>query len=100
MEAMEFNPLHQWPVGLGMHDTVWNYSVLSKKRDRLLTSEVAKTFAVVLEQGKRLMSIDHFMVDGALIQAWPRTSASVRRTARTTMARTPTATVAPTRRIN
>ena len=54
-----------------MHDPVWNHSVFSKNRDRLLTSEVAQHFfAAVLEQGKRFLSVDDFTLDGTVIQAW------------------------------
>ncbi len=53
-----------------MDDAVWNHAVFSKKRDRLLTSDVARHFfAEVNKQGKRFMSDERFTVDGTLIQA-------------------------------
>ena len=71
MEQIDYNLLFRWFVGLGMDDAVWDHSVFSKNRDRLLTAEVAQQFfAAVLEQAKPFMSDDHFTVDGTLIQAW------------------------------
>ena len=71
VEQIDYNLLFRWFVGLGMDDAVWNHAVFSKNRDRLLTSEVAQQFfAQVNKQAKRLMSDEHFTVDGTLIQAW------------------------------
>ena len=73
MERLEFDPLFRWFVGLGIEDPVWDASTFSKNRDRLLAGEVAARFlATVLAQPevKRLLSDDHFSVDGTLIQAW------------------------------
>ena len=68
---MDFNLLYRWFVGLGMDDKVWNHAVFSKNRHRLLNSEVAQAFfAAVLDRSQRLMSNDHFTVNGTLIQAW------------------------------
>jgi hypothetical protein len=71
VEQLDYNLLFRWFVGPGMDDAVWNHSVFSKNRDRLLNSEVAQQFfAAVNQQAKRFMSDDHFTVDGTLIQAW------------------------------
>src|SRR5450631_3113536 len=71
VEQIDYNLLFRWFVGLGMDEAVWNHAVFSKNRDRLLTSEVAQRFfAEVNRQAKRLMSDEHFTVDGTLIQAW------------------------------
>ena len=71
VEQIDYNLLFRWFVGLGMDDAVWNHTVFSKNRDRLLNSEVAQQFfAAVNKQAKRFMSDDHFTVDGTLIQAW------------------------------
>ena len=73
MERLEFDLLFRWFVGLGVDDPVWDHSVFSKNRDRLLDGEIAAKFlAAVLAQPKvkRLLSIDHFSVDGTLIEAW------------------------------
>ncbi len=73
MERLEFDLLFRWFVGLGVDDAVWDHSTFSKNRDRLLAGEIAAKFlAAVLAQPKvkRLLSSDHFSVDGTLIEAW------------------------------
>lgn len=73
MERIEFDLLFRWFVGFGIDDTVWDHSVFSKNRDRLLEGEVAARFlAAVLNQPKvkRLLSSEHFSVDGTLVEAW------------------------------
>jgi transposase len=73
MERLEFDLLFRWFVGIGVDDAAWDHSTFSKNRDRLLEGEVAaKLLSAVLSQPrvKRLLSTDHFSVDGTLIQAW------------------------------
>ena len=73
MERLEFDLLFRWFVGLGIDDPAWDHSTFSKNRDRLLDGEIAAKFlAAVLAQPrvKRLLSTDHFSVDGTLIEAW------------------------------
>ena len=73
MERIEFDLLFRWFVGIGIDDSVWDHSSFSKNRDRLLEGEIAAKFlAAVLSQPniERLLSSDHFSVDGTLIQAW------------------------------
>ena len=73
MERLEFDLLFRWFVGLSIDDPVWDHSVFSKNRDRLLAGDVASRFlAAVLAQPrvKRLLSSEHFSVDGTLIEAW------------------------------
>ena len=73
MERLEFDLLFRWFVGLGVDDPAWDHSTFSKNRDRLLEGEIAAKFLnAVLAQPrvKRLLSTDHFSVDGTLIQAW------------------------------
>ncbi|KAF0205081.1 MAG: transposase IS4 family [Methylocystaceae bacterium] len=73
MERLEFDLLFRWFVGLGIDDAVWDHSVFSKNRDRLLEGEIAAKFLnAVLAQPrvKRLLSAEHFSVDGTLIEAW------------------------------
>ena len=73
MERLEFDLLYRWFVGLGIDDAVWDHSVFSKNRDRLLEGDVAAKFmAAVLTQPnvKQLLSTDHFSVDGTLVEAW------------------------------
>jgi transposase len=73
MERLDFDLLFRWFVGLGIDDEVWDHSVFSKNRDRLLTSEVAQDFLAALlaePKVKRLLSHEHFSVDGTLLKAW------------------------------
>jgi transposase len=73
MERLEFDLLFRWFVGLGVDDAVWDHSTFSKNRDRLLDGEIAAKFlTAVLAQPrvKRLLSSEHFSVDGTLIEAW------------------------------
>ena len=73
MERLEFDLLFRWFVGLGADEPAWDHSTFSKNRDRLLEGEIAARFlAAVLAQPrvKRLISTDHFSVDGTLIEAW------------------------------
>ena len=73
MERLEFDLLFRWFVGLGIDDPAWDHSVFSKNRDRLLEGEIAAKFlAAILTQPRvmRLLSSQHFSVDGTLIEAW------------------------------
>ena len=73
MERMEFDLLFRWFVGLGADEPVWDASTFSKNRDRLLEGDVAARFLATLmarPRVKRLLSSDHFSVDGTMIQAW------------------------------
>src|SRR5262249_7957492 len=72
MERLEFDLLFRWFVGIGVDDAVWDHSTFSKNRDRLLEGDVAaKLLSAVLAQPrvKRLLSTDHFSVEGTLIEA-------------------------------
>ena len=73
MERLEYDLLFRWFVGIGVDDAVWDHSVFSKNRDRLLEGDIATKFlAAVLAQPKvkSLLSSDHFSVDGTLVEAW------------------------------
>jgi transposase len=73
MDRIEFDLLFRWFVGLGVDEAVWDHSSFSRNRDRLLSGEIAAKFLrAVLAQPKvkRLLSSDHFSVDGTLIEAW------------------------------
>jgi transposase len=72
MEQLEYNLLFRWFVGLNMDEPVWDVTVFTKNRDRLLKANVAKKFfELVVEQAQRLnlMSDEHFTVDGTLLEA-------------------------------
>jgi len=73
MEQLEYNLLFRWFVGLSANEPVWHPTVFTKNRDRLLEGAVAEEFfSLVVHQArqKRLLSDDHFTVDGTLIEAW------------------------------
>jgi transposase len=73
MEQLEYNLLFRWFVGLSANEPVWHPTVFSKNRDRLLEGAVAEEFfSIVVQQAreKRLLSDEHFTVDGTLIEAW------------------------------
>jgi IS5 family transposase len=73
MEQLDYNLLFRWFVGLGMDDEIWDATVFTKNRDRLLKGDVAQAFFDrVLAQARehRLLSNEHFTVDGTLIEAW------------------------------
>ena len=73
VEQLEYNLLFRWFVGLSMDDKVWDHSVFSKNRDRLIQHDVATLFfETIRRQAERadLLSNEHFTVDGTLIEAW------------------------------
>jgi transposase len=73
VEEIDYNILFRWFVGLNLDDAVWDATVFTKNRDRLLEAEVAKDFlALVVEQarGQGWASDEHFTVDGSLLEAW------------------------------
>src|ERR1700719_2906270 len=73
MERLEFDLLFRWFVGVGVDDAAWDHSTFSKNRERLLEGDIAaKLLNAVMAQPrvKRLLSTDHFSVDGTLIEAW------------------------------
>src|SRR3954471_14108785 len=76
MEQLDYNLLFRWFVGLAVNDPVWDVTVFTKNRDRLLEGEIAAKFlhAVLAQpQVEALLSDEHFSVDGTLIQAWAST---------------------------
>jgi transposase len=73
MAQLDYNLLFRWFVGLGIEDPVWDVTVFTKNRDRLLDGDIAaKFFQAVLDQPevRALLSDEHFTVDGTLIEAW------------------------------
>src|ERR1700716_553365 len=73
MEQMDYNLLFRWFVGLNMDDPVWDVTVFTKNRERLMRGEVSeRLLESVVEQarGGGLLSEEHFTVEGTLIQAW------------------------------
>jgi len=73
MEQMNYNLLFRWFVGLEMDDAVWDVTVFTKNRERLIQGEISqKLLGSVLVEAREhnLLSEEHFTVDGTLIQAW------------------------------
>jgi transposase len=73
MEQLDYNLLFRWFVGLGMDDAVWSPTTFTKNRDRLLDGDIAAAFfdAVLIHaDSKRLLSDEHFTVDGTLLESW------------------------------
>jgi transposase len=73
MEQLDYNLLFRWFVGLSMDDEVWDHSVFSKNRDRLLAGDIANEFlkkVLEIARAGNLLSDEHFTVDGTLIEAW------------------------------
>jgi transposase len=73
MEQLEYNMLFRWFVGLSMDEEVWDHSVFSKNRERLLAGDIAGEFldtVLRLARSRHLLSDEHFTVDGTLIEAW------------------------------
>src|SRR6516165_7319129 len=73
MEQLEYNLLFRWFVGLSMDDPVWDVTVFTKNRERLLRGDVAEAFfqrVLALARAERLLSDEHLSVDGALIKTW------------------------------
>jgi transposase len=73
LEQLDYNLLFRWFVGLNADDPVWDPTVFSKNRDRLVNSDIAALFfqAVLAEAKARdVVSDEHFTVDGTLLEAW------------------------------
>jgi IS5 family transposase len=73
MEEIDYSLLFRWFVGMNMDEPVWDVTVFTKNRDRLLDGDVAREFlSEVVEQAREenLTSDEHFTVDGTLLEAW------------------------------
>ena len=73
MEEIDYSMLFRWCVGMNLDEPVWDVTVFTKNRDRLLEGDVAREFLCeVVEQArqKSLTSDEHFTVDGTLLEAW------------------------------
>jgi transposase len=76
MEQLDYNLLFRWFVGLSLDAAVWDVTVFTKNRERLIEGDIAAQFmAAVLNQErvKALLSDEHFSVDGTMIEAWAST---------------------------
>ena len=73
MERLDYDLSFRWFVGLSMDDPVWDHSVFSKNRERLLEADIATEFlnnVIALARQEGYLSDEHFTVDGTLIEAW------------------------------
>ncbi len=73
MEQLDYNLLFRWFVGLSMDAPVWDRTVFSINRDRLLCTDMAREFfnrVLYLAEWQGFVSDEHFSVDGTLIEAW------------------------------
>src|SRR3989441_4405229 len=73
MEQLDYHLLFRWFVGLSMDDPVWDPTVFTKNRERLLQGDIARAFfeqVLAQAQARQLLSAEHFTVDGTLIEAW------------------------------
>jgi transposase len=73
MEEIDYSLLFRWFVGMNLDEPVWDVTVFTKNRDRLLDADVAREFlseVVKQAQANNLTSDEHFTVDGTLIDAW------------------------------
>jgi transposase len=73
MEQINYNLLFRWFVGLPIDAEVWHPTVFTHNRDRVMEADVAHEFLaalLALPQVKKLLSSEHFSVDGTLIDAW------------------------------
>src|SRR5713101_2111537 len=73
MEQLDYNLLFRWFVGLNMDEPVWDVTVFTKNRERLLEGDIAQAFfdkVLKHARGEQLLSDEHFTVDGTLVEAW------------------------------
>src|SRR6201993_223401 len=73
MQQITYNMLFRWFIGLAMDAPVWDVTVFTKNRDRLLGGDIARgLLGAVLADAEvtPLLSSEHFSVDGTLIEAW------------------------------
>ena len=87
MEEIDYSVLFRWFVGMNLDEPVWDVTVFTKNRDRLLDGEVAREFlceVVKQAQEKKLTSDEHFTVDGTLIEAWASLKSFQRKDAKST----------------
>jgi len=73
VEQLEYNLLFRWFVALSMDNKIWDHSIFSKNRDRLIAYDVATEFFITIRRQAEkagLLSNEHFTVDGTLIEAW------------------------------
>lgn len=82
LEQIDYNLLYRWFVGLAADENIWSETVFSKNRERLLDGEIAELFfkrVLEIAEERKLLSKEHFTVDGTLVEAWASLKSLVRR---------------------
>ena len=82
MEQLDYNLLFRWFVGLSMDEAVWDRTVFSINRDRLLCTDMGREFfqrVLYLAEWQGFVSDEHFSVDGTMIEAWASHKSFVRK---------------------
>src|SRR6201984_3727377 len=90
MEQLHYNKLFRWFVCLNMDDPIWDVTVFTKNRERLLDGDIAEAFfQAVLKQARErnLLSDEHFTVDGTLLEAWASLKSFQRKDGKTSVPR-------------
>jgi transposase len=85
VEQLRYNMLYRWFVGLPLHEAPWDHSSFSKNRERLLeggTPQVLFEQVLACARAEKLLSDEHFSVDGTLIRAWASHASFVRKDGR------------------
>lgn len=73
VEQIGYNVLFRWFLGLALDEDVWDHSSFSTNQERLIKTEAARKFlGKIVDQARKakLLSDEHFSVDGTLIEAW------------------------------
>jgi transposase len=81
-EQLDYNLLFRWFVGLSIDEPIWDHSSFTKNRDRLIEARVARKLLrriVRKARDARLLSNEHFSVDGTLIESWAAVKSMRRR---------------------
>lgn len=81
-EQLDYNLLFRWFVGLSIDEPIWDHSTFTKNRDRLIEARVARKLLrriVRKARDARLLSNEHFSVDGTLIESWAAVKSMRRR---------------------
>jgi transposase len=82
MEQLDYNLLFRWFVGLSIEEPIWDHSTFTKNRDRLIEAKIARKLLrriVRKARDARLLSNEHFSVDGTLIESWAAVKSMRRR---------------------
>jgi len=73
MEQINYNMLFRWFFRMSLDAAVWDVTVFTKNRDRLVRGDIARAFfqaVLAAPEVQPLLSSEHFSVDGTLLDAW------------------------------